>query len=124
VSLVEAARQKLPIRPVPLKPTKIIKKSREYNIRDLTLALYNIDYNKKGLYRGYMDGNLDLTGVRDRPQPGEIDQDAFLVVYENGVSNPLSRVPQYAHFDQLLSRFRVEFAIKVSQMLPTIRYAY
>lgn len=54
-----------------------------------------------------MDGNLDLTGVRDRPQPGEIDQDAFLVVYENG---PLSRVPQYALFDQLLNRFRVEFA--------------
>ena len=57
-----------------------------------------------------MDGNLDLTGVRDRPQPVEIDQDAFLVVYENGVSNPLSRAPQYAHFDRLLSRFRVEFA--------------
>ena len=92
---------------MPLKPTKIIKKSREYNIRDLTSALYNIDYNKKGLYCGYMDGNLDLTGVRDRPQPVEIDQDAFLVVYENGVSNPLSRAPQYA---QLLSRSRVDFA--------------
>jgi hypothetical protein len=58
VSLAEAARQKLPIRPVPLKPIKIVKKSREYNI----------NYNKKGLYCGYMDGNLDLTGVRDRPQ--------------------------------------------------------
>ena len=37
--------------------TKIIKKSREYNSRDLTLALYNIDYNKKGFYCEYMDGN-------------------------------------------------------------------
>ena len=60
-----------------------------------------------------MDANLGLMGVRDRPQPVEIDQDAFLVVYENGVSNPLSRAPQYAYFDRLLSRFRVEFA-KVS----------
>ena len=60
-----------------------------------------------------MDANLGLMGVRDRPQPVEIDQDAFLVVYENGVSNPLSRAPQYAHLDRLLSRFRVEFA-KVS----------
>ena len=90
VSLVEAARQS----PVLLKPTKIIKKSRGYSI----------DYDKKGLYCGYMDANLGLTGVRDRPQPVEI---------ENGVSNPLSRAPQYAHFDRLLSRFGVEFA-KVS----------
>ena len=33
---------------------------------DLTLALYNIDNNKKGLYCGYMDGNSDLTGVARR----------------------------------------------------------
>jgi len=40
---------------------KIIKKSREYNSRDFTLALY-IDYNKKSLYCGYTDGYLGLMG--------------------------------------------------------------
>ena len=50
--------------------SKLIKKSRGYNSKDLTLALYNIDNNKKGLYCGYMDGNSDLMGVaRPNSQP-------------------------------------------------------
>jgi len=42
---------------------KLIKENRGHNSRDLTLALYNIDNNKKSLYCGYIDGNLDLMGV-------------------------------------------------------------
>ena len=42
---------------------KLIKKSREYNSKDLILALYNIDNNKKGLYYEYMDGNSGLMNV-------------------------------------------------------------
>ena len=58
-SKVEIANQACTIKT----QTKLIKKSREYNSKDLTLALYNIDNSKKSVYCGYMDGNSDLMGV-------------------------------------------------------------
>ena len=51
---------------------KLIKKSHGYNSRDLTLALCNID-SQKGLYCGYMDGNLYLMGAATSPpHPGVV----------------------------------------------------